>query len=490
MPGDGRFYLNGIDGSSGDYLLAPQTAADLYDLARSETVPADDPHRLELARRNERDTFKDEALAVGKPEDLAQAGWGVIFPQKADDAVKAAAVYEALKPLLELRRSQAGRVEPKFYYEYRGDTGLRPGETKQEFLSRLGVALGMPADPEFMPYYLMLVGGPGEISYRFQYELDVEYAVGRIAFDTVEEYARYAAGVVAAEKAAERPRRALLFAVQSPDDIATRLSAENLVPPLAEKVGGSHPGWQIEVVAGGAATKERLTAAVADAPALLFTASHGLYFSPADPRHLPHTGALLCSDWPGPVEHRGRIPEQFYFAADDVPAAARLGGTIAVHFACFGAGVPGEEDFPHEQRLNKGQPLAARPFVSALPRKLLAHPAGGALAVVGHVERAWAYSFLNAQAQPQVQVFRAALGRLLDGAPVGLAMEWFNQRYASLATALTSALGRLVTFKKVEEAALLETATLWTGHNDARSYVVLGDPAVRLHTGGPAGAPA
>jgi hypothetical protein len=490
-PPDAMLYANGIDGSSGKYLLDPLTPAEVFELARAASLPPGDPHLLELQLRNDAVTRPDEALATGDPRRLEQAGWGVLFARDADPAV-----CEALGPLLKLRRSQAGKDQPHYYREYRGDDGVGTDETKQQFLSRHGVALGMPADPEYMPYYLLLVGGPEQVSYRFQYELDVEYAVGRIGFDTVEEYARYAAGVVEAETGpVERGRRALLFAAHSPGDVATGLSSNHLVPPLAGQLtrprrdaqGNVVPGWDVQTVLGPDATKARLAGLLAaETPTVLFTASHGLYFPPADPRHRPHAGALLCSDWPGPGSP-GPVREDCYFTADDLPAEAQLQGCVAVHFACFGAGVPAEEDFPHERRLNRGRPLAERPFVSALPRRLLAHPRGGALAVVGHVEQAWAYSFLGDHDQPQVQVFRAFFEQLLDGCPVGLAMEWFNQRYAALATALTGALGPLLLRRQLDEKDLLQTASLWTGHNDARSYVVLGDPAVRLRlTPGPA----
>ncbi len=461
--------FNGINGADGGYLLPPLRSRDLAAIVLGEKY--DPAHLSDLKKR----ITVTHTLGPKEGVDarvLAQAGWGIVFA--AQDADRTPALLEALDELISLRRQQAG---PRFRI-YQGADGVQPGESKNSFFARHGAGPG-PADPDKIPYYLLFVASPESIPFLFQYHSDVQHAVGRLHFDALDDYARYARSVRLAETGqVALPRRAAFFGPRNPDDEATGLSVDHLVLPLAQQLSQEQPGWQVETYSAQAAHKAQLSRLLGgdQTPALLFSASHGMAFPTGHPRQLPDQGALLCQEWPGPLQWNRAIPKDFYLAADDVADDASLLGTISFFFACYGAGTPRLDDFAH---LTLDRPAAIAPyaFLARLPQRLLSHPRGGALAVIGHVDRAWGYSFLWDNAGAQIEVFRSTLQRLLEGHPVGWAVEYFNERYAELAANLTSETQAIKFGAPPDHDAL---AGLWTAHNDARSYLVLGDPAVRL----------
>jgi hypothetical protein len=438
-------FFNGIHGATGGYLRPSVALPDVVRRLRrrfrldSETLAAG------LAGRGLR--------ADADPSNLAEAGWGVVFPRGTPSEVR-----DSLGELLTLRREMAGARYREMEY--------LPGETKRQFLVRHGVGSGV-ADAEKVPYYILLVGDPESIPFEIQFHLGVQRAVGRLWLETDEDRRAYARHVAAAETvSAPGPRRAAFFAPDHPGDELTHLSAETLVRPLASTFQSQQDGWDVRTYVGPEATRDRLAGLLGGgyAPALLFTASHGLGFTAGDDRQLACQGAILCQEWPGPaVGWSQGLPESWYFSGEHVPGEADLNGLIAVCFACHSAGTPRESAFKAVD--GKSKQLAPRSFVACLPQRLLA---AGARAVVGHVDQSWQTSFLWSGAGAQRTVFESALWKLARGHRVGDAMAVFGERWAEIAIDLQ------------ETADESEKTWLWLAHQDARGYVVLGDPAVRV----------
>jgi hypothetical protein len=459
-------YANGIDATTGGYLLPPMQPTEVAELARGQET---DPDLLAAVTKATGPSGDHLGLPFDvDPGNLAQAGWGIVFSAEEDPKVKA-----ALASLLELRRGQvtdATRLKELDYIA---------GESRRRWLARHGVAAGN-VDPTCVPFYLLVVGCPAKIPFGFCRELSVEYAVGLLSFDTPDGYATYAASVVASESNESRPRsrHVTFFSPRHPFDPATQLSADQLVKPLAEGALSGRVGCSFESISGDGATHEALAGAFAradaTAPGLLFTASHGMGFPAghADQRTLQ--GALVCQDWGGP--QAGSIARGQYFAAADVPDDANVAGLFAFFFACFGGGTPELDRFTHTP--GEAPPkLADAPFEAALPQRLLAHPRGGALGCIGHVERAWGDSIVEAGAGPQLIPFENAIGNVLAGKPIGLALKDFSERFAALSVSLAGLLEQIGEGLIVPDRQL---AKAWIQRNDAEGFALFGDPAARL----------
>ncbi|MCP4695698.1 MAG: hypothetical protein GY862_02445, partial [Gammaproteobacteria bacterium] len=146
---DQLLYFNGIDGATGEYSLPPMTGENLSEFIKGEAKPE---NLDELRFRSQKGAHYGLAEGID-PKNLEDAGWGAIFAHDADPLIK-----EALTDLLDLRRKQVGE---RFKIYEKAD-GYRPGESKTKFTSRHGAAPG-PVDPDRMPYYLLIVGGPEAI---------------------------------------------------------------------------------------------------------------------------------------------------------------------------------------------------------------------------------------------------------------------------------------------------------------------------------------
>lgn len=465
---------NGVDATTGRYLLPPQSREAIAVAGLRDRLAPRERQRLGRwleDRAVDEDRRKKLRIFDGNAKDLAETGWGVILAHDVDSETEA-----ALSNLLEHRKAGATRSVKTYFRVFRH----RAGQSAEDFLLENDVKPEAAADPDRgVPYYLLLVGSPESIPFQFQYELDVNYGVGRIHFERPEDYRRYAESVVAAETRPRRPQKLALFGVRNENDPSTRQTADDLIAHLDERMRDTRLSFQLDTYLGPKADRRRLTSLLGgeEAPALLFTASHGVGFPLGDERQRERQGGLLCQDWPGPEDEEG-VRREHYFTAEDLGDEADVHGMIAFLFACYGGGTPERDNFYDEAGFGKARRIAEKPFVSRLCQRLLSHPKGGAQAVVAHVDRAWTCSFRGSGKGEGTDNYFKCLRRLLDGHTVSWAMEYFNFAHAILATQLSN---RWESQQRLEEVDLDAFADLWLANNDARNFVVFGDPAVKLN---------
>ncbi len=431
MTDDHSLRILGVDGSTGR-VLEPVSEAEARNWVEQSLRPR--PPRYGVAT-----------------SDLGSAGWGVVLPEGAD-----ATVRDALGPLLDHRRQQAGDLYQELTYLRGDDAGT--------FRSRLRASFGR-VDVHQVPWYLLLVGDPEEIPHGFELDLDVPHAIGRLAFDEIDDLAAYAERVVATERRSRpRPPKAAVFAPTHPDDPPTQRCTKFLAEPLRALLDRRLACTDL---IGRDATRKGLLELIGNAPDLLVTAGHATVFGADAGWQRQRQGALVCADWPGPRQCDDGIPASHTLAGEDLPAGSLPGG-IAMLFGCHTVGTPHYDVF---DSVTKTRALTHRPFVSALAQRLLGRD-GGAMAVIGHVGRTFEASFVWRDV-PQIGPFEDTLLALMDGCRLGEALDGFGQRFADLAaTWMRSRID--------SPSAAPDSLDLWRAYQDAHSWSLIGDPAVRL----------
>ena len=452
-------------GEDEELALSPEEAGDwlmarLREGGKYFASELDLGERLDKARRLAAEKRRELPEDVD-PHELSQAGWGVIFTSQSKRDTE-----HLLEPLLKLRKEQAGGRYKEFI--------LACKETAAVFLKDCGETLGT-IDPEDVPYYLLLVGNPQEIPFEFQYHLSLNHAVGRLDFSTPQELRDYVEHVREVETGnTHLGRRAVFFSVKkNEEDLAGEILSQYLVAPLSQKLTGYLPGWKVETWERDKATKANLSRLWHQEPPGLFIAScHGRRLPPGHTDQKERQGALMCQP---------SGSEDDLFTAADLQEV-NLRGQIAMLFGCYSAGAPVFDNYPHEgkepQKTATGefQPavVAPKPFTARLPQEMLRR---GTLAVLGHVDRGWTLSFKWGEGLETTRSLESAVKRLLKGQRLGHALRPMLRRHAFLAAGLASLLDK----ERIGvEPNARRLGIAWTAVNDARNFVVLGDPAVYL----------
>ena len=251
--------------------------------------------------------------------------------------------------------------------------------------------------PSRCRYYLLIVGSPERISFEFQYALDVHYAVGRIHFEgaTAEE-TRLMYDALRPQRGRGRIRHLGTQARRgaSSTRCQSAISASAVVARAAghAAVRGDAPdgdefgGWETAPVFKEVATRDKLLRLLGGShrPTLLVAIGHGLEFRDGE-QQFEDQGALLCSDFTtGEPLTRSDVR-----TARDIDDSATLLGMIVFMAVPYGAGTPKYSTPRNGER----RQIAPRAFVSRLAQRLLSHPNGGALAVIGNVDMFWSSIF-------------------------------------------------------------------------------------------------
>lgn len=466
-------FLNGLNPITGDYLIPPldEATAAAAAGAGNQTHPAVLKMHASLARKTLGLPFPLQ------PEQIADAGWGIVTHAQEDPAV-----LQALEPLFQHRLQQIGNPATVKKLTYNGELFV-------DWLAAHDVAPGS-VKPDKIPFYLVVVGTPERIPFEFTQLLDIEYGVGRLDLNSAADYSMYAQSVVEYDtnQAATNDKEVIFFGTRHINDMATQLSSQALVTPLADGLDGGAGIAQAmkfasQKLIGGDATKERLLQILRrpsgqNPPAFLFSATHGLGWPSGDANQLAAQGALLCGEFKGVGFSPLPLTPDTYLTALDLDASARVRGMIAFHFACFGTGTPRNDKFTFKPPAPPVQ-LAPQAFFSALPKRLLSHPNGPALATIGHIERAWATSIQPPNTGPQIQPFQNAIAKILQGLPLGLALTDFSLAYGEFAILVGRMLADKLNGLAVDDNKL---AMAWIQQNDAEAYTLFGDPAIRLRS--------
>ncbi|HMY20248.1 MAG TPA: hypothetical protein PKA58_28165, partial [Polyangium sp.] len=234
------------------------------------------------------------------------------------------------------------------------------------------------------------------------------------------------------------------------------------------------------------------SSAPADAPArpsVLLSVSHGLGGSVEDygsrDAQRRRQGAMVL----GPKE---------ILDADALAGKTFLPGGLWFFFACFGAGTPASSEYriwldelskqnvyrDSVDAVMRALDLSGNGFLAALPQAALRNP-NGPLAVVGHVDLAWNFAYLNPDdpRESRGSKFTRALHAMADGSRVGSAhdeiIEWFRTMNYNLTTMYEAADDARIV-NRPNPINPVKLGQTWLTRNDLRGYILLGDPAVRL----------
>lgn len=435
-----------------------------------------------------RDTLADLS---GDASDLRAQRWGLVV---SDDA-RGTRLASLLAPLSERRGQQQGA--PPHVYR------VAPGMSAAQATAWVNGPYRdeVSRDATRLPRYLLLLGDADGVSWELQQALSRHGAFpGRLAFDADGDYQAYVEKVLAWEHASVPARKALFYAVRDGSAAVSSGMTGLLAPSRAslEAAFGRGPGGitsigeaaeQLSPAALESEAGQMLSYAAATPGSLFLSLSHGvgLPAGEAFAKRRAVQGALQL--------HGERA-----LGPADVTSAPFFEGGAWFFFACFSAGTPASSAYgTWLSGLSKmgrwGSPIAEvlgalpappAPFVAALPKAALASPRGP-LAVIGHVDLAWSWSYLAGSLATgkttyldRHERFDVVFHALLRRRRFGAALHELASAGAAVGQTLLTMYGNDAIAPDEDPKRAAQRAYLWLEHHDLGAYVLLGDPAAQL----------
>lgn len=429
------------------------------------------------------ETFRHDG---GDPNSLVDQRWGLVVPD-GPEGDRLLALVEPLRKMREMQQDGPALV-------FRAPSGMSPEDAACWWSD---VYCDEAIDEADRPRYLAMLGDAHQLSWDLQQRLAADAFVGRICCPDDAGYEAYVEKVLRWERKPPADGCRALFHTVRDGTRATNTGYAGLMVPALEQsrlglTKGTFNAREIVEIGGGAlvSADDFVASTTLGLPSMLFSMSHGIG---APRRGFPSPEAQRKLQ--GAMNIHGTLLD-----AESLATRPFLPGGLWFYFACFGAGTPHVSAYHQWLGMLRDVGLyggkidavltslpteSQQPFVAALPKALLANPEGP-LAIMGHVDLAWTFSFhdgTNARPSRFQDIFRT----IVDGKRVGAAyfelQRLFNQASVDLSTMYDSDKRAQMrgSGDTDDRARKTRRATLWMLRQDLSAYVLLGDPAANLN---------
>jgi len=463
----------GIDYTTRNLLIEPQTEEEVFKTIMGRMPHETLPTIMNTTRGSRLYNFGIERRRYPNLGNPREVGWSFLLHENEPFRRE---IIEIIKPLA-IHRGMKNPDQPLTYDAHLHESSwwewLRQNSWSLSFKSR--------------PYYVLIIGDPNQIPFRFQSILDSTCAVGRLHFDDLDDLRIYVEKIMRLETS--NPvveREAIFYAPDGGIDDPTFFSREFMAKPLSEYVERDL-NYDTMKIMGDQATKTNLVNALeSKKPALVYTASHGMAAPKENLATQKRINGAICTQ---EMHTNPYSPiSDCLFSADDIPIDGNyLEGSLFFEFSCFSYGTPWISDYDHW--LGNPGLNSTEDFISALPKKLLSHP-NGPIGFIGHNDTAWAHGFLDPQRpfiiekwHSRLSPFQYAVSEALQRSSFGLLLNSMNKGYDIGNATITNYYDMIKrtndpNFHTQEEKSLF--VDNWITRNDAQNYMLFGDPGTYI----------